>query len=234
MRQRNPKWQEQEPGGVVTWRPVEPPRPVEGPLALDLFDNSTLVLELAPDQLAFREQDGRLQQVFFDGMHQLRVGNGADMAPPSSRLFFLRADVPMTWRWRGETSLRVDTGHRAGVLVPLRGACSLLIADPVEFHRHILQGLESLDSDHLVRVLDTLVRTQIESRLAPLAERGALDPVRVQILLDDLVAADLNEDLYDLGVRCVHLAAYAPTVEDEPVAELPALSTPSGSYDDVL
>ena len=234
MRQREHQWQEQESGGMVTWRPVEPPQSVEGPLALEFFDNSTLVLELAPDQLAFREQDGRLQQVYFDGLHQLRVGNGTDMAPPSSRLFFIRADVPVAWRWRGETSLRVDTGHPAGVLVPLRGACSLLIADPVEFHRHILQGLESLESDHLVRVLDTLIRTQIESRLAPLAERGALDPVRVQILLDDLVAADLNEDLPDLGLHCIHLAAYAPAVEDEPVAEIAAYSTPSGSYDDVL
>ena len=165
---------------------------------------------------------------------QLQVGDGTDRVSPTSHLFFLRTDVPLSWRWRGETSLRVDTGSQPGVLVPLRGACSLLIEDPAEFHRQILQGLESLESDHLTRILDTLVRTQIESRLAPLVERGALDAMRAQILLGDLAATDLNEDLHDLGLRCIHLAAFTPAVEHEPVTEVPVYSAPSGSYDDVL
>jgi len=234
MHRNGPPWQEQESDSVVTWRPVEPAQSVEGPLALEFFDNSTLVLELAPDQLAFREEDGRLQQVYFDGFHQLHVGDGADRVSPASHLFFLRTDVPMSWRWRGETSLRVDTGRQPGFLIPLRGVCSLLIEDPAGFHRHILQGLETLESDHLIRVLDTLVRTQIENRLEPLVERGVVDPMRVQILLNDLAATDLNEDLHDLGLRCIHLAACTPAVVDEPVAELPVYSAPSGSYDDVL
>jgi hypothetical protein len=234
MRQRDTHWQQREPEDHVTWHPQEPARAVEGPLALELFENQTLVLELAPHQLAFREDAGQLAQVYFDGLHELAIGRGPGQVPPQSRLFFLRGDVPVTWRWREETSLRVDAGHEPGILVPLRGICSVIIDDPATFHRAVLQGLENVEPTVLDGVLDTLVRSQIESRIEALVENQTLDPMRVQILLNDLAANDLDDDLVDLGLRCIHLAAGTPAARGETAAELEVYTETVGSYDDVF
>ncbi len=234
MSRREPHWQQREADDFVTWHPAEPARAVEGPLALDFFVDQTLVLELAPHQLAFREQDGQLKQVYFGGLHELAVGAGGGMVSPESRLFFLRGDVPLSWRWRAPSTLRVDTGHEPGILISLRGACSVIIDDPAGFHRAVLQGLENLEPDALIGVLDTLVRSQIAARLESLVEIQSLDAMRVQILLNDLAATDLDDDLVELGLRCVHLAAGTPTVQEEPAAPPVAHEVPVGSYDDVL
>lgn len=234
MPRRDPHWQQRPFEDFVTWHPVEPPRAVEGPLSLEFFRDQTLVLELAPHQLAFREADGRLQQVYFDGLHELAVGHGPGQVEPDSRLFFLRGDVPLTWRWRDGTSLRVNGGHEPGILVPLRGACSVVIDDPAGFHGAVLDGLESLDDATLIRTLDTLVRTQLETRLEPLVENRSLDPVRVQIMLDGLRTEDLDEDLLELGLRCVHVAAGTLVRHEEPLVAPENAELPIGSYDDVF
>jgi hypothetical protein len=234
MGRQHQHWQQREPEQYLTWHPVEPPQAVEGPLALEFFRDRTLVLELAPHQLAFREQDGQLKQVYFDGLHELSVGLGPGMVDPASRLFFLRGDVPIVMRWREGCTLRVDAGQEPGILVPLRGVCSVIIDDPATFHRTVLEGLEELDPGRLVEAVDTLVRSQLESRLASLVENGSLDPMRVEILLNDLAAWELDEDLLELGLRCFHLAAGTPAVRREPASELPTENQPVGSYDDVF
>ncbi len=234
MQRRDTLWQQREPDDCVTWHPMEPARAVEGPLALDFFVDQTLVLELAPHQLAFREEAGQLKQVYFDGLHELAVGDGNGQISPESRLFFLRGDVPLTWRWSEETSLRVDTGRGTSNLIPLRGACSVVIDDPAGFHRKVLQGLESLEPEVLVGVLDTLVRTQIEARIEALVENQSVDTMRVQILLNDLAAADLDDDLLEIGLRCIHLAAGTPAAREEAVAPQATYAAPVGSYDDVF
>jgi hypothetical protein len=231
---RNPHWQQRDPEDFVTWHPVEPARAVEGPLSLEFFADRVLVLELAPHQLAFREQDGRLQQVYFDGLHELAVGDGPGQIEPASRLFFLRGDVPLVLRWREQASLRIDTGGAAGELLPLRGVCSLVIDDPATFHGAVLQGLEDLEPQRLGETLDALVRSQLEARVEALVAHGRLDAMRVEILLNDLKAADLDEDLLELGLRCIHLAAGTPAARAEDVAESETQQTPVGSYDDVF
>ena len=118
--------------------------------------------------------------------------------------------------------------------MPLRGSCSVIIDDPATFHGKVLLGLESLEPEHLQGVLDTLVRAQIEARLESLVENQALDPMRVQILLNDLAAGDLDDDLLELGLRCVHLAAGTPSRQAEPAPSPAVYETPVGSYDDVF
>jgi hypothetical protein len=229
MDPREPLWQEREPDEIVTWQPLQPPQPVEGPLALALLAGRRLVLELAPEQLAFRDLDGKLQQVYFDGVHELVIGDGRGQIDPASRLIFLRCDIPLTWRWRGSARL-----HGPGIELPLRGVCSLVIEDPARFHDQVLRGLEHLEPGQLERVLDTLVRSQIESRLGALADEPVVDPVRVQIMLNGLTVDDLNEDLLDLGLRCLHVAAATPLPEREAEPTVAAHGAPAGSYDDVL
>jgi hypothetical protein len=231
MDPRGPQWQELEPDEIVTWQPVQPAQPVEGPLSLALLDGRRLVLELAPDQLAFRDRDGRLEQVYFDGIHELVVGEGTDRVDPTSRLFFVRGDVPFHGRWRESAVLHVP--GLPGPL-PLRGAYTLVIDDPAGFHDGVLRGLEHLEPGQLAGVLDTMLRAQIEGRLEALDEDPAIDPVRVQIMLNGLTADDLNEDLLDLGLRCLHLAAVTPLPRPDEAPTPAEEGVLAGSYDDVL
>jgi hypothetical protein len=227
-------WHDEDPQRLVTWTAVTPPRAVEGPLELVSFRGQVLILELGPDQLACREQDGRLAQVFLDGLHRLEIGESAGQTPPHSRLYFLRLDVPLSWRWQAGCELTVDTGTPEGDRLPLRGACSLHLRDPLRFYTEVLPGLESLDPRDLLAVLDTLVRSKLAAHLEPLAERGRIDRMRAQVQLADLGVEDLDDDLADLGLGCLHLAACIPLEQDEPAVEALVPSALSGSYDDVL
>jgi len=216
-------WQTQEPDDVVIWQPAVGAPAVEGPLDLLLFADRLLVLELADDQLAFREEGRQLRQVYMDRMHQFRVGDGPGEVAPASRLFFLRTDVALSWRWHAPSSLSVD-----GLHLPLRGVCSLRIADPAAFYSDILQGLESLAPETLTETLDTLVRHRLESHLQD------LNTVQAQILLSELGAADLDDDLAELGLTCEYLAAFTPTAIDQTVPASEPQLVPAGSYDDIL
>lgn len=248
MLRETPCWQQDDPDRIVVWRPASPPRAIEGPLTLECFDGNTLVLELAPEQIACREDRGCLQQVLLGALHRFEIGKSREQTPPSSRIIFLRSDAPLVLRWTGAAGLilnpaadgtRGSAGSRSGdtaqgLRLPLRGICRLHLADPMLFYRSALQGLNRPSEENLLGVLDALVRTHLASHLEPLAGGGVLDRLHAQTLLADLGPDDLGEDLEALGLACLHLAAYLPLDIEEPVPAHATVPSLAGSYDDLL
>jgi len=235
-------WQLDDSSRVVTWTAARPPRAVEGPLDLACFADRVLILELEPAQVACRETGGCLRQVILDGAHRLDIGTAGGQIPPQGRLYFLRPDVPIGWRWHKDAHLVIatdpagvsDGDAAAGVRLALRGLCSLHIADPVRFYTEILRGLADVQPEHLAGVLDALVRSQLATHLQPLIRRGDLDQLRAQVLLTNLTAADLSDDLGELGLGCLHLAACTAHIHAPSAAPAPPMTPVCGSYDDVL
>jgi hypothetical protein len=224
-------WQEQDADTVVPWHPATPPRLVEGPLPLSLFAGRTLALALDPGQVACRTRAGQVVQTWLDGQAPIAVG-ATEEADADDRLWFVRTATALSWRWRQDARLVVAVGSGRTVVLPVRGACSVVIADPVRLVRELLAGLEHLDPEVLQDVVATHVRAGLEARLRPLAEDGQLDPVRAQVLLEGLTCEQLDDDLGTLGLACQHVAA---TLAPDPVATVaPATTVPPGSYDDLL
>ena len=232
MIDKSTTWQEHDPEHVVTWTPATPPRPVEGPLTLDLFADRLLVLQLAPGQVAVHEVDGRPRRVLLDGCHHLDVGRGPDAVAPEGSLVFLRPDVPLAWRWTAGCELYVDTGGGDTIALPLRGACALTLADACRFHERVLAGLGELQLATLTNVLDTLVRSRLEARLHDLVDRGRLDVIQASVRLEALAAEDLADDLAPQGLACARLQVAIPAPREESVTV--EATVPVGSYDDVL
>jgi hypothetical protein len=233
MRHRRPTWQDHDPEHVVTWVPAEPPVAVEGPLALDLFCDRLLVLELAPSQVALLEVDGQIQRAYLDQGQQLDVGAETGQTEPRGRLIFVRSDVPIAWRWGDGAELHVDVGGGQSIDLPLRGQCAIAADDPVRFFRTVLAGLESLPVERLQNILDTLVRAQLERRLGELVEHAGLDRMQAEVMLENLAPADLDEDLAELGLACGELNLFVGETTSPDAAEL-IESAPVYSYDDVL
>jgi hypothetical protein len=221
-------WQELPADEAVTWTPASPPQAVEGPLALELFRDRLLALELAPDQVALHVVDGRIRRAYLDGHHQLPIGSATDGQAPEGWLVFLRPDVPIAWRWQDDAVLHVDQHAR----LPLRGACAVHVSDPVRFHDAVLAGLDDLPLPRLAAVLDTLVRGQLESRLQGVGGREGLDPLRAKVILEGLEPAALDDDLDALGLSCGYLAVAVP-VASENDAPTPDQARPA-CYDDVF
>ncbi len=258
MRRVPSSWQQDDPAHVFVWHPASPPRAIDGPLPLACFEGRRLVLELAPDQLACREQDGQLAQVFLDGVHQLEIGRGPGQVCPSSRLVFLRPDVALDLRWRHDDELVLVADDPAAsprggrdlrafaadqharsphcaLHLPLRGTCRLHLADPLLFYRCCLLGLRDPAPQHLLGILDAFVRTQLAAHLRPLLRGGNLDRLHAQTMLADLGGDDLGDDLAEVGLGCLHLAAYLPLGDEEPTTVCePAGAVLSGSYEDLL
>jgi len=221
-------WQELAPEDVVAWTPASPPRCVEGPLDLDLFQGQMLALELAPEQVALHVVDGRVRRVYLDGHQQLPTVPAGSAAGAQGWLVFLRPDVPISWRWHDGVFLHVDQRE----CLPLRGACSLHITDPIRFHDAVLAGLDDLPAGRLTSVLDTLVRGRLESHLQGVGGRQGLDPLRAKVVLEGLLPAALDDDLDALGLGCDHLTVAVPVASehDAPTRRRPC----PACYDDVL
>jgi hypothetical protein len=233
MRHGEPIWQDIDPGIVVVWTPAEPPRAIEGPLALDLFTDRMLTLELAPGQVALLTIGSEIRRALLDGLHQLRVGTGPQEVSPEGRLVFVRPDVPIRWRWSLESRLHVPVPGNRTVDVPLQGSCALAVSDPIRLHDSVLAGLDDLPEDRLRGVLDTLVRSHLERRLAGLADHHHLDPVQVEVHLEALRPAALDDELAEFGLVCRELtAAVAPAPGAREGAE--GDPSPIVSYDDIL
>ncbi|MBD3220802.1 hypothetical protein GF314_06130 [bacterium] len=233
MRHGEPIWQDIDPDLVVTWTPAEPPRTIEGPLALDLFTDRMLALELADGQVALLTSGGEVRRVLLDGLHQLRVGTGPQDVSPDARLVFVRPDVPVRWRWSHASRLHVPVPGGRTVDVPLQGSCAVAVSDPIRLHDAVLASLDDLPADRLRGVLDTLVRSHLEQRLAGLADHHHLDPVRAEVHLEALRPDDLDDELAELGLTCRELtAAVAPASGERDVAE--GDPSPIVSYDDLL
>lgn len=216
-------WQELPADEAVIWTPASPPQAVEGPLALDLFRDRMLALELAPDQVALHVVDGRIRRAYLDGHHQLPIDPATE-----GWLVFLRPDVPIAWRWQDDAVLHADQQTR----LPLRGACAVHVCDPIRFHDAVLAGLDNLPLSRLAAVLDTLVRGQLEARLQGVCGREGLAPLRAKVILEGLEPAALDDDLDALGLSCGYLAVAVP-VASENDAPTPDQARPA-CYDDVL
>ncbi|MEZ4386213.1 MAG: hypothetical protein R3D98_01295 [Candidatus Krumholzibacteriia bacterium] len=229
-RQAQP-WQELDADQVVTWSPAEPPRAIEGPLALEMFRGRLLTLDLAPGQIAVHVVDGRTRRVYLEGHQELDLTAGPGAATCEGWLVFVRIDAPISWRWDESTRLHL-TARTGETGLPLRGACSVLVADPLHFHDAVVAGLDTLPATRLAQVLETLVRSNLESRLQELMASQGLDPLRAKVMLESLQPADLDDDLQPLGLACSHLAVAVPVAsEDVTVA---ADETPVACYDDVF
>ncbi len=225
-------WQDLPADEAVAWTPTSPPQVIEGPLDLTMFRGRLLTLDLDPGQVALHVVDGRLRRVYLDGHQQLHLTDGPGSVAPEGWLVFLRTDASIGWRWSEPTRLQVDAGRAAADGLPLRGACAVRVSDPVRFHDSVLIGLDELPPPHLPQVLDTLIRSHLESRLHGLTQRDALDPVQAKVLLEDLEPTDLDDDLEPLGLACSHLAVAIPVAAE---TEADATDdTPVACYDDVL
>lgn len=221
-------WQELASEDVVVWTPATPPRCVEGPLDLDLFQGKMLAIELAPEQVALHVVDGRIRRVYLDGHQQLpSVPAGSDTGS-AGWLVFLRQDVPISWRWHDGTFLHTDQREH----LPLRGACSLHITDPIRFHEVVLAGLDDLPTARLAAVLDTLVRSRLESHLQGVGGRQGLDPLRAKVMLEGLEPVALDDDLEALGLACDHLTVAVPVAAEDDAPTRRRLCPTC--YDDVL
>jgi hypothetical protein len=231
MSQTSAPWQEHDPQELVVWRPVAPARTVEGPLALELFAGRTLALQLVEGQIACREQDDILVQVWLGGHHHLTVPGDPDLAA-RGRLWFVRDDVPLAWRWREGSELVVSGGADRPQRLPLRGQCALTVADGPRLHQALLRGLPVLDPDNLVGLLRIHVQAALEARLGRVLGHDPVDPWHAQVLLEDLAPDDLADELAPLGLRCAEIAATTPVTGE--VAPRPDAAVPPGSYDDLL
>lgn len=232
MSRHSKLWDLREPDEVVTWSPAQPPQAVEGPLPLDMFRDRMLVLDLAPGQVAVHVKGDGRQRVYFDTMPQLDLGLGAHQTAPEGWLVFLRSDAPIRWRWHDQSRLVVDLGGGAADELPLRGRCSVLVADPLRFHEAVLNGVDDLPAERLAGVLDTLVRARLEARIGGLVEGHHLDTLRAKIALEGLTATDLDDDLQALGLRCQDLVLAVPEPQDR--AEASQMDEPRACYDDVF
>lgn len=232
MNQQSRVWQEQDPARVVTWTPSDPARTIEGPLALELFADRLLILELACDQVALLVVDGHVKRVLLDGRHEMYVDPVTDDGP-RGQLVFLRRDVPLAWRWTRGAVLHVELAGRPEQTLGLRGSCGLQVINPTRLYATVLAGLDDLPADTLRDVFDTLVRANLERRLHDLAESSGLDRVRAEVTLERLEPADLDDDLAELGLVCSELnASLAPeTAPADVTATSPLLVS---SYDDVF
>ncbi len=222
-------WQERGADQVTIWSPADPRRPVEGPLPLSLFAGRTLVLDLAPGQLACREQEGRVAQVWLDGQPEVSLPAHPG---PDERLWFVRDDTPLTWRWREGDALVVALGRGRSLRLPVRGAVALVVRDAMALLQTVLLGLSHLDPQVLTDVLRTHVQATLESRLVTVVDGGRIDPVRAQILLESLTCSDLDDDLADLGLAALHVGITVPTAAS--VARRHDPDPIPVSYDDVL
>jgi len=222
-------WQERNADQVTIWSPAEPRRPVEGPLPLSLFAGRTLVLELATGQLACREHEGQVAQVWLEGRPEVSVPAHPG---PDERLWFVRDDTPLTWRWREGDVLVVALGRGESLRLPVRGAVALVVRDAMTLLQAVLLGQPRLDPQILADVLRTHVQAALESRLVTLVDGGRVDPVRAQILLESLTCHDLDDDLGDLGLAALHVGITVPT--EASVARHVDPGPVPVSYDDVL
>jgi len=225
-------WDLREPDEVVTWSPAQPPQAVEGPLPLDMFRDRLLVLDLAPGQVAVHVKGDGRQRVYFDTMPRLDLGLGVHQTAPEGWLVFLRCDAPISWRWHDQSRLVVDLGGGESHALPLRGRCSLLVADPLRFHSAVFEGVDDLPTGRLAGVLDTLVRARLEARLGDLVDAHRLDPLQAKIALENLTAADLDDELHALGLRCQDLVLAVPVAQES--SESSPVDAPHACYDDLL
>ena len=182
---------------------------IQGPLDLALFTGEVLRLTLAEGQLGLVERAGELQAVLRPGVHDVPA------ALVRGACIFVQTDQPVAWQWGTGAVLWVG-GRVSRQAVPIIGTCAVTVVDVAAFHRAFLHGATTLGDGHWQRVLDVVVRDQLESRLAQATVDGATDPAFVQTLLANMAAADLAGDLEEYGLACSHLAVYtrqAPVVE---------------------
>jgi hypothetical protein len=184
---------------------------IQGPLDLALFAGEDLRLTLAEGQLGLVERAGELQTILRAGVHDVCCdGPGC--------LYFVQTDQPVAWQWGTGAVLWVG-GRVSRQAMPIIGTCAVTVVDVAAFHRAFLHGATTLADGHWQRVLDVVVRDQLESRLAQATVDGAADPAFVQTLLAHMAAADLAAGLEEYGLVCSHLAVYtrqAPVVETTP------------------
>ena len=227
--------QQWDTSDVATWQPARPARAVEGPLPVAMYAGQTLMIEPAEGQVTLVIRDGDVAQVLFDSAVPLDIPAASDAPGADDRLVFIRPDVPVSWQWQEQVSLSVDAPGLSGETMPLRGQCAVAVTDPVTLYRRVLAGLDDWRPEKVHDVLDHLVRRELADRLRGLDLGYGVDLMRARILLDELTADDLDQDLAPVGLRCLHLAACSPPPEGVAAPHGGVAETvPVVSYDDVL
>jgi hypothetical protein len=192
---------------------------VQGPLDLSFMRGKVLHLTLTSGQVALHVESGQLSAIFMEGVHAMRVGRMAGDLSPASEIVFLSTDHPYTLQWEGEEAVWLpgDDGQKHETWIG--GRCICHITGPESFYATFLRNAENDGAQFASRVIDSLVRSQIEKRVsAELATQQAPETELASVLAE-LTAADIDPALREYGLGCSHLEIHLVTLRGESVPQ---------------
>lgn len=202
---------------VIYWSIDPADGTVQGPLDLGFMRGKVLHLTLAPGQIALHICQGELRAVFLEGVHAMRVGRLSSDLPVDSAIIFLVIDKPLRFRWEGADAVTVHGQDGKEQEIRLRGEGECHIVGPERFHSAFFRHCEQETGPFLHRVVECLLRSQIEKRLNEVPEPDA--GVSASAPADRLAAlepADINSGLAEFGLACSRLEVQADIPSQQP------------------
>jgi len=214
------------PQDAIEWSVTTDGGLVQGPLDLEFLRSKQIALNLSDGQVALLLTNDEVNAVFVAGSHLLSIGSATGQLAPDGNMLFLATGQPIHLRWRHDSALHVNGPDLSTDSIPLIGSCTCLIGGPLRFYRSFLAGAERTDDDFLGRIIDTLVRSHLESVLDSICHAPgvgpAINPAVLQSRLTQLSTDELSEELDEFGLMCTQLAVYTAT---PPIEDLPLHST---------
>ncbi len=188
---------------------------VQGPLDLNFLHEKTMLLTLREEQIALVLDNGDLSSIYLAGNHRLEINRAEGNISPDNKMIFLAAENPITVSWKQNSSVWATNIGSSPEEIKIIGNCACGITGPGHFYQTFLANLEKVDEELLIRVIDGLIRSQIEQRLADIFQGRPFNAVELQSRLTRLTAEDLSDDLDQYGLSCIRLAVYTskPPVE---------------------
>ncbi len=184
---------------------------VQGPLDLGFFCGKKMLLDLGEKQVALLIDESAVQTVYLAGTHQLHIGNGKGGIAPDRQMLFMATDCPIKLRWKKHSSIWVSNIAEFPEEIKIIGSCSCEITGPGRFYQTFLANIETIDVDFITRVIDSLVRSQIESWLSDLFDGYPYNAVELQSRLTGLDPDTMNDQLEQYGIACRSMAIYTAT-----------------------
>lgn len=182
----NPSWETlDEPEAPLVWS-CEGDGIVQGTLELDAFARRTLVLQIAPGQVALLARHGDLRAVLLEGQHALAVGEREEDLGSDARLVFLATDRS----WRVSWGDGPDAAYTGGAPPRSRGMAALRITNPALFYASFLRHAEEVGEPFLRRLVGALCESRLTDGAVADGEAGALDLRAYGLACEALAAAD--------------------------------------------